>query len=225
VRMNGSARVLQGEELELSRTSEPVVEPIHLSTPTKTDPGHDEPEDEVISPPQPEKTEEAVAPESAVAPTPELETENRVGSATNSDPSHDEPQDDAITPLLAVETSTALLEEYSLPPTPTPEPPPTEAVRPTSEFSDDLAGLAPKRSAPQPATTAEKVAALTASVCHWPCGDPQHSDFRFCGEAVTDPPYCEAHRGEAYLALPPQPVRRRRRPRPLYTSARIAWVG
>jgi hypothetical protein len=40
----------------------------------------------------------------------------------------------------------------------------------------------------EPVTTAEKVAALTAMVCHWPIGDPQHSDFRFCGEATTIPP-------------------------------------
>jgi hypothetical protein len=87
---------------------------------------------------------------------------------------------------------------------------------------DDPA-LEPGPSAPEPVSTAEKLAALTASVCHWPCGDPRQSDFRFCGEATTNPPYCETHRGAAYMALPPQPVRRRHRRR--YASARIAWAG
>jgi hypothetical protein len=52
-------------------------------------------------------------------------------------------------------------------------------------------------------TTAETVAALTSKACRWPCGDPLHSDFRFCGGAVVVPPYCEEHRAVAYLAPPP----------------------
>jgi GcrA cell cycle regulator len=72
-------------------------------------------------------------------------------------------------------------------------------------------------------TLAEKVAALTARVCHWPCGDPQHSAFRFCGEATTIPPYCETHRRAAYMVPPPRPARRRHRR--LNASARIAWAG
>jgi GcrA cell cycle regulator len=57
-------------------------------------------------------------------------------------------------------------------------------------------------------TVGEKVAALTAQVCHWPCGDPQHSDFRFCGSPVVAPPYCDEHRALAYMALPLRPAGR-----------------
>ena len=88
---------------------------------------------------------------------------------------------------------------------------------------DDPA-LEPGPSAPEPVSTAEKVAALTSMVCHWPCGDPRHSDFRFCGEATTIPPYCEQHRRAAYMAPPPRRLVCRKRRR-LYASARIAWAG
>src|SRR5262249_55412237 len=36
-------------------------------------------------------------------------------------------------------------------------------------------------------TTAEKVCALTLDACRWPCGDPRHSDFRFCSNPVVAP--------------------------------------
>jgi GcrA cell cycle regulator len=77
-------------------------------------------------------------------------------------------------------------------------------------------------------TLAEMVAALTATSCRWPHGDPQHPDFRFCGSPVTASPYCEEHRAVAYLTPPPLWVRRRRRSTRgiAYTSARgIAWAG
>jgi GcrA cell cycle regulator len=48
--------------------------------------------------------------------------------------------------------------------------------------------------------TAEKVCALTPEACRWPCGDPGHPDFHFCGNPVTRRPYCERHRGMAYVA-------------------------
>lgn len=42
-------------------------------------------------------------------------------------------------------------------------------------------------------------------MCKWPIGDPQSSEFRFCGRKVKDKePYCEAHCQVAY-----QPSRRR----------------
>src|SRR6516225_6678264 len=91
-------------------------------------------------------------------------------------------------------------------------------LEPTSEPPTNLAESAPEPSAilADPATTVgseftlgEKVAALTAWVCHWPCGDPQHSDFHFCGGAVVAPPYCEKHRGVAYLAPPAHRLRPR----------------
>jgi len=49
-------------------------------------------------------------------------------------------------------------------------------------------------------TTAEKVCALTPEVCCWPCGDPGHPDFHFCGSPVAKRPYCEHHRAMAYVA-------------------------
>jgi hypothetical protein len=100
-----------------------------------------------------------------------------------------------------------------------PEPPAPLDLESTSEACTDLAEAAPEQStnfteaaleqsaplpfvpAPEPSailaepvTTAEKVAALTARACRWPFGDPQHSDFHFCGAAVVAPPYCEEHR-------------------------------
>jgi hypothetical protein len=138
-----------------------------------------------------------------------------------------------------------------------PEPPAPLYLEPTSEASTNFAESAPESSAPlplepapeqsativespepsvaepsailaDPVTTAEKVAALTPAVCRWPCGDPLHSDFRFCGSPVTAPPYCEEHRAAAYLVPPPLWLRRRRRSTRgiAYTSARgIAWAG
>jgi hypothetical protein len=47
-------------------------------------------------------------------------------------------------------------------------------------------------------STAEKVCALASDVCRWPCGDPGHPDFHFCGSPVARRPYCEHHRAMAY---------------------------
>jgi hypothetical protein len=49
-------------------------------------------------------------------------------------------------------------------------------------------------------TTAEKVCALTPEICCWPCGDPGHPDFHFCGSPVARRPYCGTHRAMAYVA-------------------------
>jgi len=49
-------------------------------------------------------------------------------------------------------------------------------------------------------TTAEKVIALAPGACRWPCGDPGHPDFHFCGDPVAKRPYCEHHRTMAYMA-------------------------
>jgi GcrA cell cycle regulator len=111
-----------------------------------------------------------------------------------------------VTEATASSDAVGLPEVTEFPAEPSPEPS-AIVVDPATTVGADL-------------TTAEKVAALTATSCRWPCGDPLHSDFRFCGEATTIPPYCETHRGVAYLA-PPTRLRLRRRP----TSARIAWVG
>ena len=48
-------------------------------------------------------------------------------------------------------------------------------------------------------TTAEKIYALAPKACRWPTGDPQHSNFRFCGDLAAEPPYCKHHRARAYL--------------------------
>jgi hypothetical protein len=47
-------------------------------------------------------------------------------------------------------------------------------------------------------TIADKVCALTKKVCRWPCGDPDHPDFHFCGRPVANRPYCDHHRTLAY---------------------------
>ena len=45
--------------------------------------------------------------------------------------------------------------------------------------------------------------------CRWPIGDPQETDFHFCGKRkVNGLPYCEAHARRAFQ--PPQPRRRDR---------------
>jgi len=49
-------------------------------------------------------------------------------------------------------------------------------------------------------TTAEKVIALAPGGCRWPCGDPRHSDFYFCGDPVAEKPYCQHHHALAYMA-------------------------
>jgi len=47
---------------------------------------------------------------------------------------------------------------------------------------------------------AQKVCALTSSICRWPHGDPQCPGFHFCGRPAVTQPYCEQHRVMAYLA-------------------------
>ena len=43
---------------------------------------------------------------------------------------------------------------------------------------------------------------LTDRICKWPIGDPQSSDFHFCGDDVhPGRPYCVSHCTEAYQAL------------------------
>jgi GcrA cell cycle regulator len=46
---------------------------------------------------------------------------------------------------------------------------------------------------------------LTEICCRWPIGDPQETDFHFCGKRkVTDLPYCEFHARRAYQAAQPR---------------------
>ncbi len=42
---------------------------------------------------------------------------------------------------------------------------------------------------------------LKPRMCRWPCGDPKHDDFGFCGEnSMPGLPYCEEHAKIAYQA-------------------------
>lgn len=42
---------------------------------------------------------------------------------------------------------------------------------------------------------------LKPRMCRWPCGDPKHEDFGFCGDnAMPGLPYCEEHAKLAYQA-------------------------
>ncbi|MCK5384275.1 MAG: gcrA cell cycle regulator family protein [Alphaproteobacteria bacterium] len=42
---------------------------------------------------------------------------------------------------------------------------------------------------------------LKPRMCRWPCGDPKHEDFGFCGDAAMPGlPYCEKHAKLAYQA-------------------------
>ena len=42
---------------------------------------------------------------------------------------------------------------------------------------------------------------LKPRMCRWPCGDPKHDDFGFCGDAsMPGLPYCEEHAKLAYQA-------------------------
>jgi len=44
------------------------------------------------------------------------------------------------------------------------------------------------------------ILALSSNSCRWPIGDPQCSDFRFCGAVTEKGPYCVRHARLAYLA-------------------------
>jgi GcrA cell cycle regulator len=60
-----------------------------------------------------------------------------------------------------------------------------------------------------PLNERKSIQTLTEISCRWPIGDPQHSDFHFCGrKKVTGLPYCEFHARRAFQ--PPQPRRRDR---------------
>jgi GcrA cell cycle regulator len=66
------------------------------------------------------------------------------------------------------------------------------------EPAPEQPALAPALANPSP-TTAEKVYALTPEACRWPCGDPGHPDFHFCGDPVAKRPYCEHRHSMAYM--------------------------
>lgn len=60
-----------------------------------------------------------------------------------------------------------------------------------------------------PLAERKTIQTLTECSCRWPIGDPQMSDFHFCGKPkVPGLPYCEFHARRAFQ--PPQPRRRER---------------
>jgi len=57
-----------------------------------------------------------------------------------------------------------------------------------------------------PLAQRKTIQTLTEGHCRWPIGDPQHTDFHFCGkDKVQGLPYCEIHARRAFQ--PPQPRR------------------
>jgi GcrA cell cycle regulator len=57
-----------------------------------------------------------------------------------------------------------------------------------------------------PPAERKSIQTLLENHCRWPIGDPQQSDFHFCGKSkVQGLPYCEFHARRAYQ--PPQPRR------------------
>jgi len=61
---------------------------------------------------------------------------------------------------------------------------------------------APAPRPPALTTAAAQVLALAPSACRWPCGDPGHPDFYFCGAPVAKRPYCEHHYILAHMPPP-----------------------
>ncbi|CAN1723870.1 GcrA cell cycle regulator [Hyphomicrobium sp. 1Nfss2.1] len=60
-----------------------------------------------------------------------------------------------------------------------------------------------------PLNERKTIQTLTECSCRWPIGDPQASDFHFCGKnKVPGLPYCEFHARRAFQ--PPQARRRER---------------
>ena len=91
---------------------------------------------------------------------------------------------------------------------------PKKSAKPAAKKSAAPAAAAPKGLMPMPAAPNNKerkaqtpgkglsILDLTDRICKWPIGDPQESDFHFCG-APSHPgrPYCIDHCTEAYQAL------------------------
>ena len=60
-----------------------------------------------------------------------------------------------------------------------------------------------------PLAERKTIQTLLECSCRWPIGDPQMSDFHFCGkDKVPGLPYCEFHARRAFQ--PPQARRRER---------------
>jgi GcrA cell cycle regulator len=60
-----------------------------------------------------------------------------------------------------------------------------------------------------PIAERKSIQTLTEVTCRWPIGDPQNTEFHFCGKnKVPGLPYCEVHARRAFQ--PPQSRRRDR---------------
>jgi len=60
-----------------------------------------------------------------------------------------------------------------------------------------------------PVAERKSIQTLTEVTCRWPIGDPQHTEFHFCGKnKVPGLPYCEFHARRAFQ--PPKTGRRDR---------------
>ena len=60
-----------------------------------------------------------------------------------------------------------------------------------------------------PVAERKSIQTLTEATCRWPIGDPQNTEFHFCGKnKVPGLPYCEFHARRAFQ--PPQSRRRDR---------------
>lgn len=77
-------------------------------------------------------------------------------------------------------------------------------------YMDAEAYVAPAEEIEIPVAERKTIQTLGECSCRWPIGDPQTSEFHFCGRAkVPLLPYCEVHARRAF-----QPVAPRRRDRP-----------
>ena len=69
-----------------------------------------------------------------------------------------------------------------------------------------------------PVAERKSIQTLTEVTCRWPIGDPQHTEFHFCGKnKVPGLPYCEFHARRAF-----QPPKTGRRDRAVAEPAKAA---
>lgn len=69
-----------------------------------------------------------------------------------------------------------------------------------------------------PVAERKSIQTLTEATCRWPIGDPQNTEFHFCGKnKVPGLPYCEFHARRAF-----QPPQSRRRDRAVAEPAQAA---
>jgi GcrA cell cycle regulator len=58
-----------------------------------------------------------------------------------------------------------------------------------------------------PLSQRKSINTLLPDDCRWPIGDPQASDFHFCGKRKVDGhPYCDVHMRRGFQPSRPRPV-------------------